>query len=47
MRDSAGARPGGKGPLAGAAFAAKSYCAAEYGRDRGKARGTGAGMDLT
>jgi len=32
-------RPGGKGPLAVAAFAAKSHCAAGYGRDRGRPSG--------
>jgi hypothetical protein len=43
MRTRAG--HGGKGPLAGAAFVAKSHCAAEYGRDRGKASVAGAGRE--
>ena len=43
MRFTARAGHGGKGPVAGAAFAAKFHCVAERGRDRGKAFGAGAG----
>jgi hypothetical protein len=46
MQFEARARPGGKGPLAGAAVAFKFRSDAEHGRDRGKASGAGAVRDL-